>query len=158
MRYLHRRMLLWLGDPLKPAPIDHVHGCTTSGNAYPHLDTGTNDTARAVRAALAASIARPGAAAAEDTLLQALRAFALQMAVGPDRTFRRWRDWAAARGVPPAAGGCIYPLTDADLVSFREYTLLRDDPKTPGGDPAVPAEGEPFFTNACAHAASYRPV
>lgn len=172
VRYLHRRMCL---RRRLPAPEDYVHFCTTTGNAYRHLDTVTAELGRSARAALAAAIARPGAAAAEETLLMALRAFVLEMAVGKEETFGRWRAWAAREHATaqthevkeePAAASSgaassgeeapfLHPMTDEELESFREYILLRD-PQGGAGDPAVPKKVA-FFTKNCARAAAAAP-
>ena len=152
MRYLHRRHCLQTGSVV---PEDAVLGCTSSGNVYRHLDTGTRDTGAALRAALRPLLdADASPAAAIEVLAQAVRAAVLDMAVGRGSTFRAWRAWqlrgaqppccdveAALRGMPS-----LLPLTDADLRSFEAYIALRH-PDTGEGDPAV-GRDEAFFTAA----------
>ena len=148
VRYLHRRHVLQTGGEV---PQDALLGCTSSGNVYRQLDSGTRDTGAALRAALRPlldSDASP--AGAVEVLAQAVRAAVLDMAVGRGSTFRAWRAWqlrsaqpahadleAALRALP-----CLLPLTDADLRSFEAYIALRHPDG--GGDPALPRD-ESFF-------------
>ena len=152
VRYLHRRHCLQTGGAV---PEDAVMGCSSSGNVYRHLDTGTRDSGAALRAALRPLLdADASPAAAVEVLAQAVRAAVLDMAVGRGTTFRAWRAWQLRGAQPPCADvdaalramPCLLPLTDADLRSFEAYIALRH-PETGDGDPAVDRD-EAFFTAA----------
>lgn len=155
VRYLHRRQCI---QQRLPVPEDHIQGCTSSGNVYRHLDAGTRELGRALRAALLplltdgdsggkAAIAEK---AAVEVLSRALRAAVLEMAVGKEATFRKWRAWSGIKGA------MVLPNTDRELDSFRDYLAFCAPQGGSGsgkGAAAAAAESgdsdsEAFFTSA----------